>query len=58
LKAGLIAVSNDVPNHYVLSFRPEPLVPGLHALHLEVKDRPRLVIKSRSQYWFDGDTAR
>jgi VWFA-related protein len=32
LKAGLIAVSNDVPNYYVLSFRPNPLVPGLHAL--------------------------
>src|ERR1700678_94510 len=37
LKAGLIAVSNDVPNYYALSFHPTPLTPGLHALHLEIK---------------------
>jgi len=58
LKAGLIAVSNDVPNYYVLSFRPTPLAPGLHALHLQIKDRSHLVIKSRSEYWMDSDTAR
>ena len=62
LKAGLIAVSNDVPNYYLLSFRPTSLTPGLHALHLEVKDGPRadvshLLIKSRSGYWMDSDTA-
>jgi len=58
LKAGLIAVSNDVPNYYVLSFRPASLSPGLHALHLEIKDGSHLVIKSRSEYWIDSDTAR
>ncbi len=58
LKAGLIAFSNDVPNYYVLSFRPASLEPGLHALHLRVKDRPDLVIKSRSEYWMDSDAAR
>jgi VWFA-related protein len=58
LKAGLIAVSNDVPNYYVLSFRPTPVTPGLHALHLEIKDRSHLVIKSRSEYWMDSDIAR
>lgn len=58
LKAGLIAASNDVPNYYVLSFRPNPLVPGPHALHLEIKDRPHLAIKYRSEYWMDSDTAR
>jgi VWFA-related protein len=55
LKAGLIAVSNDVPNYYVLSFRPTSLSPGLHVLHLEVKDRPQLVLKSRSEYWIDSE---
>jgi VWFA-related protein len=60
LKAGLIAASNDVPNYYLLSFRPTALTPGLHALHLEVKNLPRsdashLVIKSRSEYWMDSD---
>ncbi len=58
LKAGLIAVSNDVPNYYILSFHPTPLEPGVHALHLEVKDRSHLVIKSRSEYWMDNDTYR
>jgi hypothetical protein len=59
LKTGLIAVSNDVPNYYVLSFRPTPLTPGLHALHLEIQDpRSHFVIKSRSEYWMDSDTAR
>jgi VWFA-related protein len=57
LKAGLIAVSNDVPNYYVLSFRPNPIAPGLHALHLEIKGQSHLVIKSRSEYWMDSDTA-
>src|SRR5580692_3551719 len=57
LKAGLIAVSNDVPNYYMLSFRPTPLTPGLHALHLEIKDGSHLVIKSRSEYWMDSNTA-
>jgi VWFA-related protein len=58
LKTGLITVSNDVPNYYVLSFRPKSLTPGLHALRLEIKDRPQLVLKSRSEYWIDSDTAR
>jgi len=58
LKAGLIAVSNDVPNYYVLSFRPTSPTPGLHALRVEIKDRPHLVLKSRSEYWIDSDTAR
>jgi VWFA-related protein len=55
LKKGLIAVSNDVPNYYVLSFRPTSSEPGLHALHLRIKDRPGLVIRSRSEYWIDSE---
>jgi VWFA-related protein len=58
LKAGLISVSNDVPNFYVLSFRPSSPTPGLHALHLEIRDRPHLVLKSRSEYWIDQYTAQ
>jgi hypothetical protein len=30
----------------------------LHALHLEIKDRPQLALKSRREYWIDSDTAR
>jgi hypothetical protein len=42
----------------VLSFHPTSLTPGLHALHLELKDRPQLELKSRSEYWIDNDTAQ
>ena len=41
LRAGLIRIGNDVPNYYVLSFRPSSVTPGLHALHVEIRDRPR-----------------
>jgi VWFA-related protein len=58
LKAGLIAVSNDVPNYYVLSFRPTAPTPGLHALHVETKGRSELVLNSRREYWIDDETTR
>jgi len=57
LKAGLIAVSSDVPNYYVLSFHPTSPVPGMHALHLEIKGRPQLTLKSRTEYWIDNNPA-
>ena len=58
LKAGLIAMSNDVPNYYVLNFRPTSPTPGLHALHVETKGRSQLVLNSRREYWIEDDTAR
>jgi len=58
LKAGLIAVSNDVPNYYALSFRPTTPTPGLHALHVETTGRPKLLVTSRREYWIDDDTTR
>ena len=58
LKAGLVKMSSDVPNYYVLSFRPTSLTPGVHSLHLELKDRPQLELKSRSEYWIDNDQAQ
>ena len=57
LRASLITVSNDLPNYYVLSFRPSALTPGLHDLHVEAKDRPKLVVKARREYWIDDDSA-
>ena len=53
LRAALIAVSNDVPNYYALSFRPSSNTPGLHALHVSIKDRPELVLRARSEYWIE-----
>jgi len=56
LKAGLFAVSNDVPNYYVLSFRPINPAPGLHGLRV-VASNSQFAVKSRTQYWVD-DTLR
>jgi len=53
LRVGLIRIANDVPNYYVLSFRPSTVTPGLHALHLEIKGRRELVFRARSEYWID-----
>ena len=57
LKAGLIALSNDLPNYYVLSFRPTAPTPGLHALHVKVEGRQPLVMNSRREYWIEDDTS-
>jgi VWFA-related protein len=57
LQKGLIAVSNDVPNFYMLSFHPTSPTPGLHSLHVELKDRPGLELRSRSEYWIDTGTS-
>jgi VWFA-related protein len=58
LKAGLIVLSNDLPNYYVLSFRPTAPTPGLHALHVETQARQPLVLNSRGEYWIEDDTTR
>lgn len=58
LKADLMALSNDLPNYYVLSFRPTAPTPGLHALHVETEERKASVLNSRSEYWIEDDTTR
>ena len=52
----LIAISNDVPNYYVLSFHPQSPGPGLHALKVSVKGRPDLRVSARNAYWMDAAT--
>jgi hypothetical protein len=56
LKAELITLSNDLPNYYVLSFRPTTPTPGLHSLHVETQPRQSLVLNSRREYWIEDDT--
>lgn len=56
LKEGLVRMANDVPNAYVLSFRPSAPTPGLHALKVELKGRTGLTMRARTQYWVDGDS--
>jgi VWFA-related protein len=51
----LITISNDVPNYYVLSFRPQAPVAGMHALQVTVKGRPDLDVRERKAYWVDGE---
>ncbi len=53
----LITISNDVPNYYVLSFRPQSPDPGLHALGLSLKYRTDLQLKARKAYWVDAEPA-
>ncbi|HEY5382306.1 MAG TPA: VWA domain-containing protein [Acidobacteriaceae bacterium] len=53
LRRDLFTISNDVPNRYVLTFRPESPHLGLHALTVELKDRPNLHVDSRTEYWVD-----
>jgi VWFA-related protein len=52
LKKGLFEVSNDVPNYYVLSFRPSDPTPGLHVLRVTAR-APQIAVRARSQYWID-----
>jgi hypothetical protein len=54
LSRHLITISNDVPNYYVLSFRPQSPHRGLHALELRVKDRPEYEVRARKGYWVDA----
>jgi VWFA-related protein len=53
----LIAISNDVPNYYILSFRPQSPHAGFHALELSVKGRPELRVSARKAYWVDAEPA-
>jgi VWFA-related protein len=57
LDRALIALSNHIPNRYVLSFEPQSPHPGLHALSLRMKDNPEYVVTSRSSYWADDQGA-
>jgi VWFA-related protein len=54
LTRDLITVSNDVPNFYVLSFRPQSPHAGFHALDLSLKGRLGLEVSARKAYWVDS----
>ncbi len=56
LSRHLVAISNDAPNYYVLSFHPQSPDPGLHALDVKLKNRPELQLKVRNAYWVDAQT--
>lgn len=49
----LITISNDVPNYYFLSFRPQSPHPGFHALVLKVKSTSAYEVNARKGYWIE-----
>jgi VWFA-related protein len=57
LKRSLLTVSNDLPNYYLLSFRPESPTAGLHTLQLTLRDRPELQLRARNTYWQDAEAS-
>lgn len=55
LRQGLTTASHDVPNYYLLSFRPQSPALGLHALGVSLKAKPRLHCSARKAYWVDAE---
>src|SRR5205807_1387839 len=52
--AAKTGLKSNVPNYYVLSFRPQSPDPGPHTLELRVKDRPEYKLRARQGYWVDA----
>ena len=57
LERGLFALSNQLPNQYVLSFHPQAPHPGLHAIGLELKGYEGVTVTARRSYWAGGSAA-
>lgn len=57
LTRDLIALSNHMPNRYVLSFHPQSPHAGFHAVELRLKDYPKLHVSARNGYWVDEESA-
>ena len=62
LKAGSSRSPTMCRTYYVLSFHPTAPTPGLHALHLEIKDldtgggrNANLVLRARREYWLEDE---
>ena len=53
LSEHLVTISNDAPNYYMLSFRPQSPTAGPHALEVKLNNRPDLLLKARTSYWAD-----
>lgn len=54
LAVGIMAIMNNLPNRYILTFRPSPLTPGPHALRVKVVGQPKLIVEARTTYWLDA----
>jgi hypothetical protein len=49
--AGLLKISNQIHNYYLLSFKPPPGTLSMHDLHVRVEGHPDAVIQTRRSYW-------
>jgi len=47
----LLAISNHIPNRYVLSFQPRSPSAGYHTLKISVPDYQHLEVSGRTGYW-------
>ena len=47
-------IRNDLPNRYLLSFRPTLDSPGPHVLRLQCTGHPNLSIRARTMYWVNS----
>ena len=50
----LLSMSNDIPNRYMLSFRPIAPHSGLHTIEVTAKDRPQVRVQARTSYFVDA----
>lgn len=57
LQRDLIAISNHMPNRYLLSFQPQAPRVGMHALTVKLPDYPQLKVSGRRGYWVDAQDA-
>jgi len=57
LVRGLMAISNHIPNRYVLSFQPQSPHPGFHSIELRLRDFPGLQVTARNSYWAESGPA-
>ena len=54
----LEAISNHIPNRYVLSFQPQSPHPGFHVLSLKAPDYSGFEITARNSYWATPDATK
>lgn len=54
LEKSLLAISNHIPNRYVLSFRPQSPGSGYHAISVFLPHHPDFKVTARTGYWTEG----
>lgn len=53
LESSLQAISNHIPNRYILSFQPQSPQPGFHLITLQLPAYANIRISARNGYWAD-----